>query len=80
MMNVRSESAYIPASSTKIVTAAVAIKVLGKDFTYTTNVHANIDANGVAQCGSPGDAGRLTPEGAMLRLMGRQARAETLSD
>ena len=47
MMSIRSESAFIPASSTKIVTAAVAIKVLGKDFTYTTNVHANIDPNGV---------------------------------
>ncbi len=47
MMSIRSESAFIPASSTKIVTAAVAIKVLGKDFTYTTNVHANIDTNGV---------------------------------
>ena len=47
MLDVRSDTALIPASSTKLITAAVALKVLGKDFTYTTNVHANIDASGV---------------------------------
>jgi len=47
MLDVRSDTSLVPASSTKLITAAVALKVLGKDFTYTTNVHANIDASGV---------------------------------
>jgi len=47
MLAIRSDSSFIPASSTKLITAAVALETLGKDFTYTTNVHANLDANGL---------------------------------
>lgn len=46
MLDVRADTAFVPASSTKLITAAVALKVLGKDFTYTTNVHAKMDASG----------------------------------
>ncbi len=45
---IRSANFYVPASATKIVTAAVALEVLGPTFTFETNVHGTIDANGVA--------------------------------
>ena len=38
----------VPASAMKALTAAVALEVLGSDFTYTTAVHGSIDANGNA--------------------------------
>ena len=40
--------AFIPASSTKLITAAVALEVLKPEFVYTTNVHGSIDAAGLA--------------------------------
>ena len=45
---VRSDTAYIPASATKMVVAAVALDVMGPSFTFETNVHGTIDANGIA--------------------------------
>lgn len=36
----------VPASAMKVVTAAVALDVLGSDFTFETSVHGTIDANG----------------------------------
>lgn len=44
---VRPDSAYVPASATKMVVAAVALEVLGPTFTFETNVHGTVDANGV---------------------------------
>lgn len=38
----------VPASAMKAITAAVALEVLGADFTYTTAVHGSIDAAGSA--------------------------------
>lgn len=38
----------VPASAMKAVTAAVALEVLGSDFTYSTAVHGSIDAAGNA--------------------------------
>ena len=38
--------ALIPASSTKLITAAVALEVLKPEFTYTTKVHGLLDATG----------------------------------
>ena len=40
--------ALIPASATKLITAAVALEVLKPDFVYTTKVHASLDAAGLA--------------------------------
>ena len=40
--------AFIPASSTKLITAAVALEVLKPEFVYTTKVHGSIDAAGLA--------------------------------
>ena len=40
--------ALIPASSTKLITAAVALEVLKPEFVYTTKVHGSIDAAGLA--------------------------------
>lgn len=40
--------ALIPASSTKLITAAVALEVLKPEFTYTTKVHGSLDATGSA--------------------------------
>jgi D-alanyl-D-alanine carboxypeptidase/D-alanyl-D-alanine-endopeptidase (penicillin-binding protein 4) len=45
---VRSDTSFIPASATKMVVAAVALELLGPTFTFETNVHATLDANGVA--------------------------------
>ncbi len=38
--------ALIPASSTKLITAAVALEVLRPEFTYSTKVHGSLDATG----------------------------------
>jgi len=40
--------ALIPASSTKLITAAVALEVLKPEFRYSTKVHAAVDADGLA--------------------------------
>ena len=40
--------AFIPASSTKLITAAVALEVLKPEFVYTTKVHGSLDAAGLA--------------------------------
>ena len=45
----RSDSAYIPASATKMVVAAVALDILGPTFTFDTNVHGTVDSNGIVQ-------------------------------
>jgi D-alanyl-D-alanine carboxypeptidase/D-alanyl-D-alanine-endopeptidase (penicillin-binding protein 4) len=38
--------ALIPASSTKLITAAVALEVLRPEFTFSTKVHGSLDATG----------------------------------
>jgi D-alanyl-D-alanine carboxypeptidase/D-alanyl-D-alanine-endopeptidase (penicillin-binding protein 4) len=38
--------AMIPASATKVITAAVALEILKPEFKYTTNVHGTLDATG----------------------------------
>jgi D-alanyl-D-alanine carboxypeptidase/D-alanyl-D-alanine-endopeptidase (penicillin-binding protein 4) len=38
--------ALVPASATKLITAAVALEVLKPTFTFTTNVHGALDATG----------------------------------
>lgn len=40
--------ALIPASATKLITAAVALEVLKPDFVYTTKVHGSLDVAGLA--------------------------------
>lgn len=40
--------ALIPASATKLITAAVALEVLKPEFSYTTKVHGTLDATGSA--------------------------------
>ena len=44
--SLNSAKALIPASSTKLITAAVALEVLKPEFTYTTKVHGLLDATG----------------------------------
>ena len=44
--SVNPTKALIPASSTKLITAAVALEVLKPEFTYTTKVHGSLDATG----------------------------------
>ena len=44
--SVNPTKALIPASSTKLITAAVALEVLKPEFTYTTKVHGLLDATG----------------------------------
>ena len=46
--SVNPTKALIPASSTKLITAAVALEVLKPEFTYTTKVHGSLDATGSA--------------------------------
>jgi len=46
--SLNSTKAMIPASSTKLITAAVALEVLKPEFTYTTKVHGTLDATGTA--------------------------------
>ena len=44
--SVNPTKALVPASSTKLITAAVALEVLKPEFTYTTKVHGSLDATG----------------------------------
>ena len=44
--SVNPTKALVPASSTKLITAAVALEVLKPEFTYTTKVHGSLDASG----------------------------------
>ena len=46
--SVNPTKALIPASATKLITAAVALEVLKPEFTYTTKVHGSLDATGSA--------------------------------
>lgn len=46
--SVNASQAMTPASSTKLITAAVALEVLKPDFTYSTKVFASVDAAGLA--------------------------------
>ena len=46
--SVNPTKALIPASTTKLITAAVALEVLKPEFTYTTKVHGSLDATGSA--------------------------------
>ena len=46
--SLNSAKALIPASSTKLITAAVALEVLKPEFTYSTEVHGAVDAAGLA--------------------------------
>lgn len=48
LVAVDEEDSLVPASAMKVVTAAVALEVLGKEFTYETAVHGTIDAAGDA--------------------------------
>ena len=43
---VNSTKALIPASSTKLIIASVALEILKPEFVYTTRVHGTLDANG----------------------------------
>lgn len=45
--SINSEKVFIPASSTKLVTAAVALEKLKPTFTFTTSVNGLMDATGV---------------------------------
>ncbi len=49
LVSVRSDDAFIPASTQKIVTAAVALETLGADYRFSTNVFATGMASGAAQ-------------------------------
>jgi len=46
--SLNSSKAFIPASSTKVITAAVALEVLKPEFVYTTKVHGSLDPAGLA--------------------------------
>ena len=45
---VNASKAMTPASSNKLITAAVALEVLKPEFTYSTKVHASLDPSGLA--------------------------------
>jgi serine-type D-Ala-D-Ala carboxypeptidase/endopeptidase (penicillin-binding protein 4) len=45
--SLNSSEALIPASATKLITAAVALEVLKPEFVYTTKVHGSLDAAGL---------------------------------
>lgn len=49
LVAVREDNAFIPASTQKIVTAAVALETLGADYRFTTSVYATGFSNGNAQ-------------------------------
>lgn len=49
LTSVRADDAFIPASTQKIVTAAVALETLGADYRFTTSVLATNFASGVAE-------------------------------
>lgn len=49
LASVREDTAFIPASTQKIVTAAVALETLGADYRFTTTVHATGLSSGAAQ-------------------------------
>jgi D-alanyl-D-alanine carboxypeptidase/D-alanyl-D-alanine-endopeptidase (penicillin-binding protein 4) len=46
--SVNPTKALIPASATKLITAAAALEILKPEFTYTTRVHGVLDASGQA--------------------------------
>lgn len=46
--SLNSSTALIPASATKLITAAVALEVLKPEFVYTTRVHGSLDPAGLA--------------------------------
>lgn len=46
MGSLHPEKTFVPASATKIVTAAAALEILGPTFTYSTNVYGTIDPTG----------------------------------
>lgn len=46
LASLNSDKAYVPASSTKLIIAAVALEILGPTFSFTTSVHGSIDALG----------------------------------
>jgi D-alanyl-D-alanine carboxypeptidase/D-alanyl-D-alanine-endopeptidase (penicillin-binding protein 4) len=46
MGSLQPEKSFTPASATKVVTAAVALDVLGPTFTYSTNVYGTVDPSG----------------------------------
>lgn len=48
LVAVATNEPLVPASAMKVITAAVALDVLGRDFTYETSVHGTIDAAGAA--------------------------------
>lgn len=47
--SVNSERALVPASSTKLITAAVALEILKPSFTFQTSVYGTPDSTGVVQ-------------------------------
>jgi len=47
--SVNSEKALVPASSTKLITAAVALEILKPSFTFQTDVYGAVDSTGLVQ-------------------------------
>ena len=47
--SVNSETALVPASSTKLITAAVALEILKPSFTFQTDVYGAVDPTGLVQ-------------------------------
>ena len=47
--SVNSDKALVPASSTKLITAAVALEILKPSFTFQTSVYGTLDPTGVVQ-------------------------------
>lgn len=49
LVSVREDNTFVPASTQKIATAAVALETLGSDYRFTTSVHATGFASGAVQ-------------------------------